>query len=56
MRKHQASKKMTTRIDGTYNNTHSDGKVVHCSTEQEYYEAIDSAGSRLVVVDCFAEW
>ena len=31
--------------------------VVYCSNEQEYYQAIESAGPhRLVVVDCYAEW
>jgi hypothetical protein len=32
------------------------GRVLHCSTEEEYYTAIDNAGDKLVVVDCFAEW
>ena len=31
-------------------------QVVYCSTEQEYYQAIESARNKLVVVDCFAEW
>ena len=30
--------------------------VIHCDTEEEYYKALDNAGSKLVVVDCFAEW
>ncbi len=32
------------------------GTVLHCNSENEYYAAIEAAGSRLVVVDCFAEW
>ena len=32
------------------------GTVLHCSSEEDYYNAIESARSRLVVVDCFAEW
>jgi hypothetical protein len=32
------------------------GKVLHCATEEEYYTAIDNAGDKVVVVDCFAEW
>jgi len=32
------------------------GTVVYCNSEEEYYKTIESAGSRLVVVDCFAEW
>ncbi|VEU36157.1 unnamed protein product [Pseudo-nitzschia multistriata] len=35
---------------------HNQSRVVHCTTEREYWEAIESAGSNLVVVDCFAEW
>eukprot|EP00536_Pseudo-nitzschia_multiseries_P016773 jgi/Psemu1/222551/e_gw1.1229.5.1 len=31
-------------------------RVVHCCSEQDYFQALESAGSRLVVVDCFAEW
>ncbi|OEU14648.1 thioredoxin-like protein [Fragilariopsis cylindrus CCMP1102] len=31
--------------------------VVYCSNEQEYFQAIESAGPhKLVVVDCYAEW
>ena len=30
--------------------------VIHCDTEEEYYKALDNAGNKLVVVDCFAEW
>ena len=30
--------------------------VIHCDTEEEYYKELDNAGSKLVVVDCFAEW
>ena len=31
--------------------------VIACSTETEYFEAIESAGcDRLVVVECYAEW
>ena len=33
-----------------------ENRVVYCANEDEYYNAIDSAGTRLVVVDCFAEW
>jgi hypothetical protein len=30
--------------------------VVVCATEQEYYDAIQNAGDKLVVVDCYADW
>mmetsp|Transcript_13440 Transcript_13440/g.19812 ORF Transcript_13440/g.19812 Transcript_13440/m.19812 type:complete len:124 (+) Transcript_13440:3-374(+) len=36
--------------------TETPGKIVYCSTEQEYHQAIQAAGDKLVVVDCFAEW
>jgi len=45
-----------TTATATATATVNDGKVVYCSTEQDYYHAIELAGSRLVVVDCFAEW
>mmetsp|Transcript_30649 Transcript_30649/g.34941 ORF Transcript_30649/g.34941 Transcript_30649/m.34941 type:complete len:126 (-) Transcript_30649:342-719(-) len=32
------------------------GKVVHCSNEEDYYEILERADNKLVVVDCFAEW
>jgi thioredoxin 1 len=32
------------------------GAVVHCNSEDEYYAALEAAGDRLVVVDCFATW
>jgi thiol:disulfide interchange protein len=32
------------------------GNVVYCSTEQEYYQALEDAGQKLVVIDVFAEW
>ena len=33
------------------------GAVIYCSTEQEYYQALDKAGpTKLVVVVVFAEW
>mmetsp|Transcript_13534 Transcript_13534/g.28568 ORF Transcript_13534/g.28568 Transcript_13534/m.28568 type:complete len:133 (-) Transcript_13534:1943-2341(-) len=32
------------------------GPAIHCTTEEAYYQAIDSAKGKLVVVDCFAEW
>lgn len=32
------------------------GKVVYCSTEPEYYRALENAGQKLVVIDVFAEW
>ena len=34
----------------------SAGTVLYCHTEEDYYKAVESAGNRLVVVDCFAEW
>ena len=34
----------------------SAGTVLYCHTEEDYYKVIESAGNRLVVVDCFAEW
>ena len=37
-------------------NTMATGQVIHCSTEEEYYNTIQAAGDSLVVVDCFAEW
>ena len=36
--------------------TNNVGTVLYCNSEEEYYNAIESAGSRLVVGDCFAEW
>eukprot|EP00537_Pseudo-nitzschia_pungens_P004292 CAMPEP_0172359924 /NCGR_PEP_ID=MMETSP1060-20121228/4033_1 /TAXON_ID=37318 /ORGANISM="Pseudo-nitzschia pungens, Strain cf. cingulata" /LENGTH=123 /DNA_ID=CAMNT_0013081747 /DNA_START=36 /DNA_END=407 /DNA_ORIENTATION=+ len=36
--------------------SNTETRVVHCSSEQDYHQAIESAGDRLVVVDCFAEW
>ena len=32
------------------------GSVLHCHSESEYYAAMEAAGDRLVVVDCFAPW
>mmetsp|Transcript_9233 Transcript_9233/g.14209 ORF Transcript_9233/g.14209 Transcript_9233/m.14209 type:complete len:124 (+) Transcript_9233:32-403(+) len=32
------------------------GKIIYCTTEQEYHQAIQAAGEKLVVVDVFAEW
>lgn len=32
------------------------GQVVHCSTEDDYFEILRLAEDKLVVVDCFAEW
>lgn len=32
------------------------GKVIHCKTAEEYYEALRGAENRLVVVDCYADW
>ncbi|CAJ1957094.1 unnamed protein product [Cylindrotheca closterium] len=32
------------------------GEVVHCSSEEDYFEILQLAGDKLVVVDCFAEW
>jgi thioredoxin 1 len=32
------------------------GTIVHCNSEGEYYAALEAAGDRLVVVDCFATW
>lgn len=37
-------------------NNSASSQVVYCSIQQDYYQAIESAGSKLVVVDCFAEW
>lgn len=50
-------------------NTHNDGNdamttapssssssVICCHSESEYYTALEVAGDRLVVVDCFASW
>jgi thioredoxin 1 len=34
----------------------SPGTIVHCNSEDEYYAALEAAGDRLVVVDCYAEW
>lgn len=36
--------------------TTTPGTVVHCNSESEYYAAVEAAGDRLVVVDCFASW
>ena len=30
--------------------------VIVCTTEQEYHDAINNAGDKLVVVDCYADW
>eukprot|EP00525_Craspedostauros_australis_P005175 CAMPEP_0198113608 /NCGR_PEP_ID=MMETSP1442-20131203/5227_1 /TAXON_ID= /ORGANISM="Craspedostauros australis, Strain CCMP3328" /LENGTH=120 /DNA_ID=CAMNT_0043770741 /DNA_START=123 /DNA_END=485 /DNA_ORIENTATION=- len=30
--------------------------VIECKTEDAYYDAMSTAGNRLVVVDCFAPW
>jgi thioredoxin 1 len=32
------------------------GKVIHCTSSQEYHQALQEAGDRLVVVDCYADW
>jgi thioredoxin 1 len=32
------------------------GQVVHCHSEDEYFEILRLAGDALVVVDCFADW
>ncbi len=32
------------------------GTIVHCNSDDEYYAALEAAGDRLVVVDCFAVW
>jgi hypothetical protein len=32
------------------------GQVHYCNSEQEYYEYLQKAGDKLIVVDCFAEW
>lgn len=32
------------------------GKVIHCTSTQAYNEALQEAGDRLVVVDCYADW
>ena len=46
--------------DNRRNNTEPDGlsygKVIYIHSRDEYYEALDAAGDRLVVVDCYAEW
>ena len=34
----------------------STSPVIVCSTEQEYHDAINNAGDKLVVVDCYADW
>ncbi|KAG7368203.1 thioredoxin [Nitzschia inconspicua] len=36
--------------------TETIGEVVHCTTEQEYYQVLNDSGSKLVVIDVFAEW
>ena len=30
--------------------------IIHCTSEHDYYTALESAGDRLVVVDCYAPW
>jgi thioredoxin 1 len=32
------------------------GAVIHCDSKDAFYGALESAGDRLVVVDCFASW
>lgn len=34
----------------------SQSNVIHCVSDSQYYSAIESAGNRLVVVDCYAPW
>ena len=32
------------------------GSVITCKSEEEYYEILELAGDRLVIVDCYAVW
>eukprot|EP00934_Nitzschia_sp_Nitz4_P002469 Nitzschia sp. Nitz4//scaffold144_size56818//39094//39609//NITZ4_006543-RA/size56818-processed-gene-0.71-mRNA-1//1//CDS//3329536534//2459//frame0 len=32
------------------------GRVIQCKTVEEYYNAVEEAKDKLVVVDCFADW
>jgi hypothetical protein len=47
---------MASTTDNDNNNKHQEGAVIYCSTEDEYYKALEEAGSKLVVIDIFAEW
>ena len=38
------------------NTSAAPGTIVHCNSEDEYYAALEAAGDRLIVVDCFAVW
>ena len=41
------------RIQKSYNNNMS---VIHCASETDFHAVMESAGNRLVVVDCYADW
>ena len=30
--------------------------VIHCASETDFHAVMESAGNRLVVVDCYADW
>jgi thioredoxin 1 len=47
---------MTEALNTNTNSSAAPGAIVHCNSEDEYYTALEAAGDRLVVVDCFAEW
>lgn len=54
MKKEVANDKPFSHLDMTTDWT--PGQVLYCSSELAYRDAIQKAGDKLVVVDCFAEW